>query len=377
LLWGFGVSLVERAIIGAFCRATGTTCAQAVAANSLGIDLGDIHEELAGTAPGDWLGPPPQHVALRHTVGLGDPITDPDIPPLDLVDDCLPQSLAACIESYGLTHFKIKLCGDPPTDVARLSAIAGLLANTSEFGFTLDGNEQYRSAADFRGMWEELTASPKIQTFLENLLFVEQPLHRDVALSDAVAAELLAWDARPPIIIDESDGALDSAKRALDSGYAGTSHKNCKGIIKGIANAALIAKRRKTVQAAAGTRRPSGLSAATDYVLSGEDLCNVGPVAMLQDLTMAAILNVTHVERNGHHYFAGLSMYPDDIQAEVLAKHPDLYRESAEGWPTLAVDNGRLSMQSILAAPFGVGIDLDPSRFTAVADWTYGSLGLG
>ena len=40
-------------------------------------------------------------------------------------------------------------------------------------------------------------------------------------------------------------------------------------------------------------------------ILSSEDLCSVGPVAMIQDLTVAANLGITHAERNGHHYFAG------------------------------------------------------------------------
>ena len=43
LLWGFGVSLVERAVIDAFCRATDTPFARAVRRNTLGIRLGDIH----------------------------------------------------------------------------------------------------------------------------------------------------------------------------------------------------------------------------------------------------------------------------------------------------------------------------------------------
>ena len=41
LLWAFGVSLVERAIIDGFCRATGTTFAEAVRTNSLGMRLAE------------------------------------------------------------------------------------------------------------------------------------------------------------------------------------------------------------------------------------------------------------------------------------------------------------------------------------------------
>ena len=68
-------------------------------------------------------------------------------------------------------------------------------------------------------------------------MVVEQPVHRDQALGDDVAAMLRDWPDRPPLIIDESDGAVGDVPRALDLGYAGASHKNCKGIVKGIANA--------------------------------------------------------------------------------------------------------------------------------------------
>jgi len=55
--------------------------------------------------------------------------------------------------------------------------------------------------------------------------------------------------------------------------------------------------------------RPAGKAGrrdtANEVVLTGEDLCNLGPVAFLQDLAMMALLGIEHVERNGHHYFAG------------------------------------------------------------------------
>ena len=73
-----------------------------------------------------------------------------------------------------------------------------------------------------------------------HLLVVEQPVHRDHALSDAMGDELRAWPDRPPLIVDESDGAIGDVPRALSLGYAGASHKNCKGIVEGIANAAFL-----------------------------------------------------------------------------------------------------------------------------------------
>ena len=51
LLAHFGTSLVERALIDAFCRARGTALAQAVQANAFGIELGAVHGALASTSP--------------------------------------------------------------------------------------------------------------------------------------------------------------------------------------------------------------------------------------------------------------------------------------------------------------------------------------
>ena len=248
LLWGFGASLVERALIDAFCRATGTTFEGALRENAFGIRLGEIHHDLKGVEPRALL---PERasrsIRARHTVGLTDPLTDADIPAEERVDDGLPQSLEASMQAYGLTHLKIKLCGDAARDADRLKHIAGLMErySGSDYAFTLDGNEQYTEIDPFRALWEAVTADPSLDRFIGRLLFVEQPLRRDVALGEGVGAALRDWSGRPPMIIDESDGTLTSAAEALELGYAGTSHKNCKGIFKGVASACLIADRRQ------------------------------------------------------------------------------------------------------------------------------------
>jgi hypothetical protein len=149
---------------------------------------------------------------------------------------------------------------------------------------------------------------------------------------------------------------MDSLLAALECGYIGTSHKNCKGIFKGIANSCLLLHRQRT--------DPAGR-----YVLSGEDLANVGPVALLQDLAVLASLGVEHAERNGHHYFRGLSMLPEAVQAQVLAYHPDLYRRHERGFATLDIPQGALAIGSVLAAPFGIGFALDTTSFTPLSEW--------
>lgn len=359
LLWAFGVSLVERALIDAFCRAKGVTFAQAVKDNLFGIWLSDIHPELKNKNPGDYLKETLSAILVRHTVGLADPLTDDYIPEDERIFDGLPHSLEANIQAYGLTHLKIKLCGNAERDLARLKQIANLMAGQKTCAFTLDGNEQYTEVAPFRELWDAIYGNAGLASFMDGLIFVEQPLHRDVALSDQAKSVLNGWTDRPPMIIDESDGELSSSTQALECGYVGTSHKNCKGIFKGIANACLMAHRK--------AQNPQGT-----YILSSEDLANVGPVALLQDLAVLASLGVTHSERNGHHYFAGLSMYPAAIQKQVLEVHGSLYCD--QEFPTLDIRDGVLDISSVIRSPFGYGFDLDTTQFTPLDKWTPDSL---
>lgn len=353
LLTGFGTSLVERALLDAFCRVTGQPFARMLHENAFGIRLGDLHPELGERAPADFLpATPAPSILARHTVGLSDPLTEGEIAPGDRLDDGLPQSLAACIQAYGLRHFKVKIGGDPAGDVARLQAVLNVLAAHAppDFALSLDGNEGYRAPKAFGDFWARADKELGL-LFTSRLLFVEQPLHRDVALSDAVGRASAAW---PPTIIDESDAEISSLPRALFLGYAGTSHKNCKGIFKGIAGACLLAHRRQT--------RPQ-----TVALLSGEDLSTVGPVSLQQDLAAQAALGVTSVERNGHHYFAGLSGFPALVGERTRATHPDLFHENPQdGWPTLTIADGKIVLQSVNAAPFGCGLAPDdwPLAFT-------------
>ncbi len=364
LLWGFGVSMVERAVIDAFCRAAGTTFGHALRENTLGVRLEAVHPELAGYAPADLL---PERASramiIRHTVGLADPLTDGDVPPDERLSDGLPQSLEASVRFYGLRRLKIKLSGDTGADIERLQRIAGIMETHAppNYAHTLDGNEFYTEVEPFQRFWETIQAEPSLRSFLARALFVEQPLHRDAALGEPVKADLRRWRDRPPLIIDESDGEMNSLADALACGYAGGSHKNCKGVFRGIVNACLLALYR---------RRAPGQA----FILSSEDLCSVGPVAMIQDLTVAANLGIEHAERNGHHYFAGLSMYPESVQAQVLANHSTIYRRHEDGFPALDVRQGRVDVSSIVDAPFGYGFDFDTTQFTPLDEWTVDSL---
>ena len=355
LLANFGTSFVERALIHAICRVRRVTLAGALRENLPGIDLGAVQPALSGMAPRDYLpAVPPAEVFARHTVGLSDPITAGDLVAGERVDDGLPQTLDEVIRFYGQRHFKIKINGEAARDRDRLERMAAVLAAEcgGDFAFSLDGNESFHAVAAFADYFRGLRAAPALRDFWPRLMYVEQPWNRSVALSPAISELARAWPERPPIIIDESDAELSSLPAALALGYAGTSHKNCKGVFKSVINAGLLAQ-----------RRAAGLPA----VLSGEDLGNVGPISVAQDLAAQAALGVTSVERNGHHYFAGLAQFPRALQEHALAHHADLYVRAAagpaagpaSGWPRLDLRGGQLAIGSVNAAPFGVPGEID------------------
>jgi hypothetical protein len=358
LLWGLGVSLVERAVVDAVCRATGRPFRTALLTGTLGFVPGAVHDELAGADPAALLpDSPSRSVGVRHTVGYTDPLAaDGD----DARDDGLPWTLAEVIDAYGVDHFKLKLTGDVDADADRLRDVTAVVdERVPAPAYTVDANEQYDSVARLRELRGVIEADDALAGLREGLLFVEQPFPRATALSADVGEALTAWDG-PPVVIDESDATPASLPTALSRGYAGTSHKNCKGVFKGVANACLLERRRREGEA---------------VFLTGEDLSTVGPVGLQQDLAVVATLGLDHAERNGHHYFRGLDGFPGTVGEQVLDAHPDLYRRHPDGFATLAVEDGRVSTESVLSAPFGAGtgIPTDPSPmgFVPAAEWSF------
>lgn len=360
LLANFALSLVERAALDGWIKARSECLHDVLYRNELGIDFGAIHSQLEGIQPSDFMEPTPRGTShIRHTVGLGDPLTSADISDGDAPDDDLPFTLEENIREYRLNYFKLKLSGNSDTDCPRMEKVAALLENMTgrDYKVTLDGNEQFSDLSSFQNAWQRLNESEAVADMLSNhLILVEQPVHRSQALAPDIRQELENWESAPPIIIDEADGDLDSLPLALELGYSGTSHKNCKGIIKGLANAALLFHWKK--------------ESGRDVILSGEDLANVGPVALLQDLAMMNSLGISHVERNGHHYFQGLSMLPEDIQSGVLHKHGDLYHKTNSGFASLQIIKGKIKTSTINSAPFGTSLLIDAERFTPLSEWS-------
>lgn len=359
LLSGLGTSLMERAVIDALCRSVAVPFHDAARRGFFGIRLEGLHPEGSGGDPSAWL---PEvavsEVRVRHTIGLADPLFDDEISVEERLNDGLPQSLEEGIRRYGLRCFKLKWRGDHGVDLERLRRFAAVLdrCGVAEFLWTLDGNEQFASVEAFKEVWDAASRDPKLRHVMARLVAVEQPLPRAIALNDETGEALRSWKEAPPWIIDESDGEPECLSRALALGYAGISHKNCKGVIRGIVNACVLRRR-----AAENPGRPC--------LLTSEDLANVGPVAMLQDLCVAASLGLTHSERNGHHYFRGLSAFPGEVQDEVLRVHGDLYAREAGGFASLRVEHGAIRTGSVMAAPFGCGIELNLEPFETLDAW--------
>jgi hypothetical protein len=346
LLAALGVSMVERAMIDAYCRATERAFAEAVRANTLGIRLERIHPELAGREPRELLPPEPlASVGIRHTVGLSDSLAaGEDV----IAPDGLPKSLEASIERYGLRAFKVKVRGEHQVDLDRLAEVGEVIdrATAGDYKVTLDGNEQFADVSALRRFWEDLVSSPTTSEFGRRIDYVEQPLPRHLAVSPETAAALAAWPERPRLIIDESDDSLDATARAIEAGYDGGSFKSSKGVFKGIGNACRLEQLRQELP-------------GRDFIYSAEDSSTIGPVGLLADLAVIATLGIDEPERNGHHYFRGLEGLPACAQEETIRHHGDLFTRHADGYAALAIREGTIELGSVVTAPFGVGWPCD------------------
>ncbi len=339
LLAHFGIAVVERALIDAYCRRHDTTLHAVLRENGLGVVLSDLHPELVEMNPAQGLPPTAlEHVAARHTVGLADPLEDSDVAEDERPEDGLPVSLREVCRRYGIREFKIKVAGESAAALARLEQVVAVIAEETagDFVATLDGNEFFTSMAAWQEFWQVACQRESIAPLRKRLLFVEQPVHRDQALVDEVGEVLSKWPDHPPFLIDESGAMPADLRRALDLGYIGVSHKNCKGIIHGVANRCLLSSR-----------------GGDALRMSGEDLSNTGPLAMPQDLAAQAALGNASVERNGHHYFTGLAGWPEAIEQQILFRYPDTYASLESGTTAVSIVDGRVSCRSVNQHAFG------------------------
>lgn len=333
LVTGFGPAELQKALLDALCRLEDVSVFRAVRENRIGLRSAHLPQDIQSIDVPGLLGAlePLTSVALRHTVGLVDAITDADV--VDPVGDGLPESLEGAIRSQGLTHFKIKVGGKVDEDLDRLSRIADVLDRLPHYRVTLDGNEQYDGPEVLAHLLDRIDADPKLRQLRRAILYVEQPIRRDRALE----VPLGALAGRLPFLIDESDDRQDAFLAAREMGYRGVSSKACKGVLRALVN------RLRCIA------WPGG-----GWFLSAEDLTTQAGLAVQQDLAVAALLGLDHVERNGHHYVDGMAGADALEQAAFARAHPDLYRLDA-GRLRLDVRDGRLSLASLSSAGFASG----------------------
>jgi hypothetical protein len=349
LLANFGPALIDRAVLDALCRSRDLSFYAAMQSNLPGIGgqrpefaAFDFDRLLRALAPSVV-------IEARHTVGMVDAITASDLG--ERVDDGLPETLEEVVQTYGHRYFKLKVGGQLAADLARLEAIAAVLHRCAgPYFVSLDGNEQYQDAQGVAELVAAIRARPALARLWASTLFIEQPIARKLALDVDLRAESLD----KPVIIDESDGELDTFARARAHGYAGVSSKTCKGMYKSILNAARCADW-------------NAQEGAPRYFMSGEDLTTQAGLSVQQDLALVNLLGIRHVERNGHHYVNGMAAQPQTEQAAFLAAHPDVY-EHSHGAVRLKIRDGRIAIGSLACAGYASGAMPDFNVMQGLAD---------
>ncbi|HJS08520.1 MAG TPA: enolase C-terminal domain-like protein [Pirellulales bacterium] len=351
LIVNFGPAQIDCAILDALGRIEGQSFYNAMRRNLAGIDPALLPEHLADLRGFDIARfleklVPARSIAARHTVGLVDIINGHP----QQVADGLPESLEEVVAAYGHTFFKLKVGGDPRADLQRLTEIAAVLDRIAvPYFVSLDGNEQYENVDAVLDLWRQLQAAPRLKRLVSSTLFIEQPITRAHALD----CDISALSHVKPVIIDESDNGLSIFPRAKALGYLGVSSKCCKGLYKSVLNAARCAMWNAEVGDAS-------------YFITGEDLTTQAGLAVQQDLALANLIGLRHVERNGHHYVNGMASLPEEEQQAFLTAHPDLY-ERSRGAVRLKIRDGRLDIGSLAGPGFAVGVHPDWTSLRPIA----------
>ncbi len=331
---GYGIALVDSAIIDGVCRNSGASFYQGLKHGILGFD-----PAIADALPRQ----PTPSIALRHTIGLGDPLVAGDVS--ESLTDGLPQTLEQVIDSYGAKFFKIKINSDIEASLDRLRRITSVLNSRSvEYRATLDGNEAFPDMESFLEFVSACASTSDLRPLWERVLWIEQPVARHSALDDSVLPSLRQISAMKPVIIDESDDDDSVLGRALTLGYRGISAKNCKGIFRTLQSFLTI----------------QNAPADANLILSSEDLTNQPILPNHQDLCVAAALGISHSERNGHHFFRGFEFLSATEREQALQEYPSLYESTATGIPSLRFLNGDMSMHEINSS-VGLGVVSPPN----------------
>jgi len=320
----YGPAEIDKAILDALLRGTGANFFDGMMGNVSGIDA-RLSPDLKGEDITQYLARSRRidRVAIRHTVGLDDAVEG-------------PGGVADIGENAGARYFKLKLNGDPAADAVRLIRIGSELATLPyDYRVTLDANEQYADLTGLRMLIERLGRDIALQPIAAKLLYIEQPMPRDITRASPLGA-LTSCD----FIVDEADDSYNAFLAARALGYRGISSKSCKGIYKSVVNA---------------TRAAKWSAEGEKFFVTGEDLTCQAGLGVQQDLALGALIGVTHAERNGHHYVDGFGDTPAGEAQSFLAAHPDLYASSGNK-VRLAIHDGDLSTASLISPGFASAV---------------------
>jgi hypothetical protein len=127
------------------------------------------------------------------------------------------------------------------------------------------------------------------------------------------------------------------------------SSKGCKGLYKSLINRARCDAWNAHAQREGQPPR---------FFMSAEDLTCQAGISVQQDLALAALLGLTHCERNGHHHVDGFGNAPQKEQRDFARVHAELY-ESSAGHPRLAMEDGRIAIDSLFKPGFAHRVDPD------------------
>ena len=320
----FGPAEIDKAIIDAVLRSANTDFFNGMTANIAGIDA-RLAPDLRDEDVAQFLTRRrrPDRIAVRHTVGLDDAIDG-------------EGGVADVEQNAGARYFKLKLAGDPDADAKRLIRIGNALTKLAyDTRVTLDANEQYSDFVSLQDLVDRLRNNAALEPIASRLLYVEQPMPRDLTRAVPLDALAAAFD----FIIDEADDSYGAFPAARLLGYRGISSKSCKGVYKSIFNA---------------TRAAKWSEGRDKFFITGEDLTCQAGLSVQQDLALGALIGMTHMERNGHHYVDGFGETPEEEANAFLAAHPDLYVRDA-GRVRLAINEGDLMTGSLVRPGFATG----------------------
>lgn len=210
---------LDNALHDAWSRTAGRSPYEMYTREHMNQDLGWVMPELAGTHPGDHLGPRRRDLPVQHALGVGDPLRtaggdEAAVGPADLED---------WIRTEGIAHLKLKLAGDPSDDARRIAQVHELAGHLLGATLSLDPNEAYTVEA-LEQMLDELSA--RSSRAAASITYLEQPFPRDTTVDPARMSRLTS---RFPVLMDEGYADLAQLATLREQGWSGVVIKAAKG----------------------------------------------------------------------------------------------------------------------------------------------------